>query len=171
MAYASWSVTFGEQPSASKWNILGTNDAYFATIVGTAGVFNVGSDGFHRINGFRSKAISTSTTNSNVMIQSGWDFIQGNGSAPISKAITFPTAYTSTPFMVIINSIGEKTSSDPTALSDFSTVVGGDASVFSSQANGWATTGFTAYISAVSGQSLSATNRYGFTWIAFGVKT
>ena len=29
MAYAAWSVSFGEQPSASKWNILGTNDASF----------------------------------------------------------------------------------------------------------------------------------------------
>ena len=29
MAYSSWSVVFGEQPSASKWNILGTNDASF----------------------------------------------------------------------------------------------------------------------------------------------
>lgn len=29
MAYAVWSVVFGEQPSASKWNILGTNDAAF----------------------------------------------------------------------------------------------------------------------------------------------
>lgn len=29
MAYTSWSVVFGEQPSASKWNILGTNDASF----------------------------------------------------------------------------------------------------------------------------------------------
>ena len=29
MAYASWSVTFGEQPSAAKWNILGTNDSSF----------------------------------------------------------------------------------------------------------------------------------------------
>lgn len=29
MAYASWSVTFGEQPSAAKWNILGTNDSAF----------------------------------------------------------------------------------------------------------------------------------------------
>lgn len=29
MAYASWSVAFGEQPSAAKWNILGTNDASF----------------------------------------------------------------------------------------------------------------------------------------------
>lgn len=29
MAYASWSVVFAEQPSAAKWNILGTNDAAF----------------------------------------------------------------------------------------------------------------------------------------------
>lgn len=29
MAYQSWSVVFGEQPSATKWNILGTNDASF----------------------------------------------------------------------------------------------------------------------------------------------
>lgn len=38
MAYASWSVVFGEQPSASKWNILGTNDASFndGTGIGTS---------------------------------------------------------------------------------------------------------------------------------------
>lgn len=29
MAYAAWSVVFGETPSAAKWNILGTNDAAF----------------------------------------------------------------------------------------------------------------------------------------------
>lgn len=29
MAYSSWSVVFGEQPSATKWNILGTNDSTF----------------------------------------------------------------------------------------------------------------------------------------------
>jgi len=29
MAYTSWSVVYGEQPSAAKWNILGTNDASF----------------------------------------------------------------------------------------------------------------------------------------------
>lgn len=36
MAYASWSVVFGEQPSASKWNILGTNDASFNNGTGIA---------------------------------------------------------------------------------------------------------------------------------------
>lgn len=35
MAYASWSVSFGEQPSEAKWNILGTNDAYFDGLIGS----------------------------------------------------------------------------------------------------------------------------------------
>src|SRR4051812_19992946 len=38
MAYASWSVVFGEQPSASKWNILGTNDATFNTSLTRSGM-------------------------------------------------------------------------------------------------------------------------------------
>lgn len=40
MAYAAWSVVFGEQPSAAKWNILGTNDSTFNTLLGTYGVAN-----------------------------------------------------------------------------------------------------------------------------------
>ena len=36
MAYASWSVVYGETPSASKWNILGTNDASFNDGTGIA---------------------------------------------------------------------------------------------------------------------------------------
>lgn len=39
MAYNAWSVSFGEQPSAAKWNYLGTNDAFFEDfILGTNGV-------------------------------------------------------------------------------------------------------------------------------------
>lgn len=34
MAYTSWSVVYGEQPSAAKWNILGTNDSYFYSFLG-----------------------------------------------------------------------------------------------------------------------------------------
>lgn len=34
MAYSNWSVVFGEQPSAAKWNILGTNDAHFYSFLG-----------------------------------------------------------------------------------------------------------------------------------------
>ncbi len=34
MSYTSWSVTYGEQPSAAKWNILGSNDAHFYSFLG-----------------------------------------------------------------------------------------------------------------------------------------
>jgi len=36
MSYQAWSVVFGEQPSASKWNILGQNDASFNDGTGIA---------------------------------------------------------------------------------------------------------------------------------------
>lgn len=39
MAYQSWSVVFGEQPSASKWGILGTNDASFNDGTGIFGLY------------------------------------------------------------------------------------------------------------------------------------
>lgn len=40
MSYTAWSVVFGEQPSAAKWNILGTNDASFndGTGIGNAAI-------------------------------------------------------------------------------------------------------------------------------------
>lgn len=40
MAYAAWSVVAGEQPTAAKWNILGTNDASFndGTGIGTGAI-------------------------------------------------------------------------------------------------------------------------------------
>lgn len=47
MAYASWSVVFGEQPSAAKWNILGSNDASFNDGSGfSAGALGSDSDAF-----------------------------------------------------------------------------------------------------------------------------
>lgn len=36
MTYIAWSVVFGEQPSAAKWNILGANDASFHDGTGIA---------------------------------------------------------------------------------------------------------------------------------------
>lgn len=34
MAYTAFSVVFGEQPSAAKWNTLGSNDAHFYSFLG-----------------------------------------------------------------------------------------------------------------------------------------
>lgn len=39
MAYSAFSVSFGEQPSQAKWNILGTNDASFNDGTGIAGLY------------------------------------------------------------------------------------------------------------------------------------
>lgn len=36
MSYSAWSVVFGEQPSAAKWNILGSNDSSFNDGTGIA---------------------------------------------------------------------------------------------------------------------------------------
>jgi microcystin-dependent protein len=42
MSYTAWSVIFGEQPSATKWNILGGNDASFRDGTGIAnGAINI----------------------------------------------------------------------------------------------------------------------------------
>lgn len=35
MAYTSWSLVYGEQPSTAKWNILGTNDSHFDSFLGS----------------------------------------------------------------------------------------------------------------------------------------
>ena len=35
MAYVATSFSFGEQPSAAKWNQFGTNDAYFDSLIGS----------------------------------------------------------------------------------------------------------------------------------------
>ena len=56
MAYATWSVVFGEQPSASKWNILGTNDAFFYTYTGE------GTNAIQQQVGTTFSAVSTGTT-------------------------------------------------------------------------------------------------------------
>lgn len=50
MSYQSWSVVFGEQPSAAKWNILGTNDAAFNNGTGFA-AGALGSDAASLANG------------------------------------------------------------------------------------------------------------------------
>lgn len=43
MAYVAWSVVFGETPSASKWNILGTNDQSFNDGTGIGALAVVGA--------------------------------------------------------------------------------------------------------------------------------
>lgn len=86
--YTSWSVVFGEQPSAAKWNILGANDASFNDGTGIFGLYKnllaVDSNPY-KFSIYRNGALTASTgawtllvfdtvefdTNSNVTLASG----------------------------------------------------------------------------------------------------
>jgi len=108
MAYATWSVVFGEQPSASKWNILGSNDASFndGTGIGTDAIKS--SKLFYGLVRYRQGGASgdatwitkgttnTATDAKDVFIQVG--SITGNTSGS-DTAIVFPTAYTYAPLV------------------------------------------------------------------------
>ena len=69
MAYASWSVVFGEQPSAAKWNMLGTNDASFNDGTGIANMATntTAISNPYKFSVYRSAAYSTVATTRTVM--------------------------------------------------------------------------------------------------------
>lgn len=60
MAYVAWSVVFGEQPTAAKWNILGTNDASFNDGTGFASGA-IGSVHASLANGITVQTVNTQT--------------------------------------------------------------------------------------------------------------
>lgn len=157
MAYTSWSVVFGEQPSAAKWNQLGTNDALFDSAIG------VNASGFmvHKL--WRHKIITSASTQSNVMVQSGWDRVQGTSTSTIDKAITFPTAF-DTILSVVVNGNGFK-ASDPVTI-DGST----GSSAETNNAGAISVTGFTATVSHRDAASNLGTSWYAFSWLAVGTK-
>jgi hypothetical protein len=111
MSYAAWSVVFGEQPSAAKWNILGSNDASFADGTGIAADAIIDSKLVYgklrsRQGGSATDWNTVGTTTydysgTNVFVQGGSIF---NDASP--KTITFPTAFTSKPLvMAVVSSV------------------------------------------------------------------
>lgn len=110
MAYASWSVVFGEQPSAAKWNILGTNDASFndGTGIGSAvitsaklkyGLLRNRQGGNSGDADWASGGTTNVATNAkDVFIQTGCILISGTSGS--EATITFPTTYSYTPLVL-----------------------------------------------------------------------
>lgn len=64
MAYTSWSVVFGEQPSAAKWNIIGTNAASFndSTGINLQYANLVGLSNPYKFRGYRNAALTSVNT-------------------------------------------------------------------------------------------------------------
>jgi hypothetical protein len=104
------------------------------------------------------------TTNNTAVvrtIQVGWGFILGNGLANIYETITFATAFTEPP-VVVLNYCGYKADSDPATLDE---LAGLEGSTYA-QAQKITTTGF--WANMTSAGTFSATIRYGYSWIAIG---
>lgn len=117
MAYTAWSVVYGEQPTAAKWNQLGTNDAGFkdGTNIDAGAITNnhlastavTGS----KIVNYRTRR-QNDTTNADettALVQTGWGrMTAGGGSAYAIETVTFPTAFASAP-IVIVTAGGDRT--------------------------------------------------------------
>lgn len=179
MAYASWSVVFGEQPSAAKWNILGTNDASFndgsgiqptTAITAASGALDLRGSGTNgvalqlRTQNDNSDSITSATT-TGVKIQTGWAQIEGNGTSAQSVAVTFPTAFTS--ILTVCTSLLGLRSSVATTIAGFDTSFTSASTAFNTGARSITTTGFSGLINRSNG-TFGAGTYYGISWIAFG---
>jgi len=109
------------------------------------------------------KQNSTTNTTINARVETGWGFVLGTGATFANKSVTFSTAFTSPP-IVLISCIGYKDTTDPTAVSDF-------GNWENPNVNGTVitTTTFTAAVGTIDGTNIASTRRVGYAWIAIGV--
>lgn len=174
MGYQLWSVVAFEQPTAAKWNILGTNDAEFDSLIAD-------DSGHTNVKAETSKVVKQQTLRRNItssdykdktVIIHGWDYIQGDTTLAMSKAISFGVTFSEAPTVVITYS-GARAGSAPTLVSDLTGVGENEAFGFTATAGASTTTGFTAVIGTVSRDGNAATgfantSYFGFSWIAMG---
>lgn len=116
MAYTAWSVVFGEQPTAAKWNQLGTNDAGFkdgtnidAGAIITSKLANDAVTAEKMIYGHVARRQGGSATNwatngttdydvsgDDVLVQAGTKRSSSGGDV----TVTFPVAYSQPPIVL-----------------------------------------------------------------------
>lgn len=156
MAYASWSVVFGEQPSAAKWNILGTNDAHFNDLIGLVGTDTV-------VHNIPYQANTSNSVRDSVLIQHGYGVIVAGVAASFTETVTFPTAYDSIP-IVICCAGGDDTAGGTTLGSG-----GNEDQSFHVRPISVTTTNFVANGRALANWGGSTTQFY--HWISIGVNT
>lgn len=174
MAYTSWSVVFGEQPSAAKWNILGTNDASFNDGSGLNNISNpitANSAEHLRLVAGTNKLVKTTvlrqdnTTNTyqsgNTVILTGWGFIRSlNGTTYLTKTVTFGVTFAAAPIVLITQNSLYVNASDATAITQFTS-----QNTQPTGLKGITTTNFVAGIQDAAG---STNNQFGFMWMAIG---
>lgn len=80
MTYAAWSVIFGEQPSAAKWNVLGSNDASFNDGTGIANLAlnTTAISNPYKFRGYRNSAQNTASGSYTVILCDAEDYDTNN---------------------------------------------------------------------------------------------
>lgn len=109
---------------------------------------------------------TTNTNRANTVIESGWNFITGDGSnTDYSTTITFPKAFTIAPTGVILSQLGYKDTSDPTAIGDFtSNTLSAVPTLFQTSSIGLTTMAVKISFAA----AFTNGRRFGFSWICIG---
>lgn len=174
MAYTAWSVVYGEQPTAAKWNQLGTNDAGFkdGTNIDNLAILtrhladaNVTSaklaEAFLRA---QRQDNTSNTAQTGLRIQYGWGYCTAPGGTTFSNTttVTFPAAFASAP-IVFATGAGYIDGTNPVVITDLSTWEKSSASVGSLTAS-------TCIVRCYAGgDTIAATRRMGFTWLAIGM--
>lgn len=114
----------------------------------------------------RQDITTNSTITAAMRVQYGWGYIQGNDTAQISQAVTFPADFGTTPIVVCQIEAGYRTSA-PGALSDAVAANEAQLIVAGAHATAITSTGFTVYLNHVANNFTSA-RFYRYTWIALG---
>ena len=168
MSYTEWSVVYGEQPTAAKWNQLGSNDAGFrdGTNIDDDVILARHTEELPKCIDVQDESSDEEVTDQ--IIQRGWGYILGTASSSIVKAIIFPTEFDDNEIDISVVSLGVKTTAGaPTTRN------GGNSSaanLFEVSSNTIETTGFT-----IRSYNRDAVNHvagyyYVFSWIAIGKK-
>lgn len=188
--HSSQTFTYGEQPSASKWQYIWDNDEALRDGSGllfnnnqevqaknssgtTKKLIRLDDDNYLRLSQIPHQANTSNSTLEDMLIQTGWGFVTGNGvNFSLSDTITFPATYSSTPIM-LLTIAGYKTGSDPTTVADVSAAT--DMTVGACiQTPGTASCVMQIVRRSFDGNSPGALGngtRYLYQWIAIGPKS
>lgn len=157
-----------ETAHSANGMIMNNNVPYRAKQAGgtTKDVMKLGTDDVLRLSQIRYDDNGTPTTKENVIELTGWGFIIGDNTVNVTKAITFLPTF-DTLLGVTLTPNGRKTSSDPSSITDLG---GSVAPWITGTALLPTTSGFTAGLRHTDGSNLSSSDRFGFSWMAWGIK-
>lgn len=177
MAYTAWSVVFGEQPTAAKWNQLGTNDAGLRDGSNMAISQPINSDGSSHIDlrAGTNKLVkitvlrqddTSNTYKTKSVILTGWGVAVVGAATQKFEAVTFGITFDQRP--IVVGCYGGDSAVDSTTYGDGGNNVHGAVTF---KATSILTTGFTMWVHTAGGASWGAGDTVFYQWIAIGELT